>query len=218
VDSAGTVNSAGFPITIGPVTYHLTVNSGSGSGDYAPGATAAISADAAPSGKVFASWTGDTACLAAPAQASTTVTMPAAAASVTAAYVSVYQLTVNSGSGDGQYQAWTVVGIQADAAPSGKVFAGWTGDVTAVADASAAATTITMPAAAAEVTATYAPPPVPGDLNGDGFVGQGDLDIVLAAWGDSPPGDPRADPNHDNFVGQGDLNIVLADWGKGTRP
>jgi len=218
VDSAGTVNSAGFPITIGPVTYHLTVNSGSGSGDYAPGAAAAISANAAPSGKVFAGWTGDTACVAAPMQASTTVTMPTAAVSVTATYVSVYRLTVNSGSGDGQYQAGTVVGIQADAAPSGKVFAGWTGDVAAVADASAAATTITMPAAAAEVTATYAPPPVPGDLNGDGFVGQGDLNIVLAAWGDSPPGDPRADPNHDNFVGQGDLNIVLAHWGQGTPP
>ena len=58
---------------------------------------------------------------------------------------------------------------------------------------------------------------VGGDLNGDGFVGQGDLDIALGNWGQSvPPGDPRADPSGDDFVGQGDLDIVLANWGQGV--
>ena len=54
---------------------------------------------------------------------------------------------------------------------------------------------------------------LPGDLNSDGFVGQDDLDIVLGAWGASPPLDPRADPSGDGLVGQADLDIVLADWG-----
>ncbi len=61
-------------------------------------------------------------------------------------------------------------------------------------------------------------PAIPGDLNGDGFVGQDDLNIVLGDWGNMPPGDPRADPSGDGFVGQDDLNPVLADWGQGTPP
>ena len=61
-------------------------------------------------------------------------------------------------------------------------------------------------------------PAFDGDLNDDGFCGQDDLDIVLAAWGTSPPSDPRADPSGDNFVGQDDLDTVLGDWGQGTLP
>ena len=62
------------------------------------------------------------------------------------------------------------------------------------------------------------PVPFPGDRNEDGFVGQADLDIVLAMWGESGAGitDPRADVNEDDFVGQTDLDFVLADWGQGT--
>ncbi len=60
--------------------------------------------------------------------------------------------------------------------------------------------------------------PLAGDLNGDGFVGQDDLNIVLGDWGNMPPGDPRADPSGDGFVGQDDLNPVLGDWGQGTMP
>lgn len=55
-----------------------------------------------------------------------------------------------------------------------------------------------------------------GDLDGDGFVGQDDLDVVLGAWGTAPPSDPRADPSGDGFVGQDDLDAVLTDWGKGA--
>ena len=57
-----------------------------------------------------------------------------------------------------------------------------------------------------------------GDRDGDGFVGQDDLDIVLGAWGTGPPSDPRADVNDDDFVGQDDLDAVLADWGQGIPP
>ena len=58
---------------------------------------------------------------------------------------------------------------------------------------------------------------VVGDVNGDGFVGQGDLDIVLGVWGQSvPPADPRADLTGDGAVGQGDLDRILANWGSGA--
>ncbi len=64
--------------------------------------------------------------------------------------------------------------------------------------------------------------PVPGlvgDLNGDGFVGIDDLNIVLANWNQTiPPGNPLADPSGDNFVGIDDLNTVLGNWNAGTPP
>ena len=33
-----------------------------------------------------------------------------------------------------------------------------------------------------------------------------------------PPLDPRADPSGDGFVGQADLDTVLAGWGQGILP
>ena len=59
-----------------------------------------------------------------------------------------------------------------------------------------------------------------GDRNGDGWVGQADLDIVLTLWGRSGVeiDDLRADVNGDEFVGQTDLDYVLGDWGQGTPP
>ncbi len=58
-----------------------------------------------------------------------------------------------------------------------------------------------------------------GDLNGDGFVGIADLNIVLGAWNQSvPPGNPLADPSGDGFVGIADLNVVLGNWNARTPP
>ncbi len=59
-----------------------------------------------------------------------------------------------------------------------------------------------------------------GDLNGDGFVGIGDLNIVLGVWNQNvTPGDLLAgDPSGDGFVGIGDLNVVLGNWNAGTPP
>ena len=55
-----------------------------------------------------------------------------------------------------------------------------------------------------------------GDLNEDGFVGQTDMDIVLAQWGRTAPlDDPRADASGDGFVGQIDLSTLLDHWGQG---
>ena len=71
-----------------------------------------------------------------------------------------YSLTVNSGSGDGVYQAGTVVSIVADLPASGFQFSSWTGAT--VASPSASSTTLTMPTSATVVTANYsAIPPLP---------------------------------------------------------
>ena len=202
-----------LPAYLGGASYTLTVANGSGSGDYDEAEIVAISADPAPSGKAFAIWIGDTGSLADHTQAGTNVTMPAADVSVTAAYAWVYHLTVNSGSGDGQYLPATVVEIQASPAPSAYQFDAWTGDLSYVSDIYSAGTTVTMPSGDCEVTATYQPILV-GDLDGSGYVGQGDLDILLDGWGNSPPIDPRSDPSEDGWVGQPDLDIVLDHWGE----
>ncbi len=60
---------------------------------------------------------------------------------------------------------------------------------------------------------------IEGDLDGDGFVGIADLNVVLGNWNQAvPPGDPLADPSGDGFVGIDDLNIVLGNWNTGTPP
>ncbi len=60
---------------------------------------------------------------------------------------------------------------------------------------------------------------IAGDLDGDGFVGIADLNIVLGAWNQNvPPADALADPSGDGFVGIADLNIVLGNWNAGTPP
>ncbi len=62
--------------------------------------------------------------------------------------------------------------------------------------------------------------PLAGDLDGDGFVGINDLNIVLGAWNLSvTAGDPLAgDPSGDGFVGIEDLNLVLGNWNAGSPP
>jgi len=59
-------------------------------------------------------------------------------------------------------------------------------------------------------------PDLVGDLNGDGFVGAGDLDILLGVWNQNDSG--VADLNDDGFIGAGDLDILLGNWNAGTAP
>jgi len=58
-----------------------------------------------------------------------------------------------------------------------------------------------------------------GDLNGDGFVGAADLDIVLSNWNQSvTPGDEsRGDLFADGFIGAADLDVLLLRWNFGFR-
>jgi len=62
--------------------------------------------------------------------------------------------------------------------------------------------------------------PLAGDLDGDGFVGIADLNILLTGWNQNvTPGDLLAgDPTGDGFVGIEDLNAVLGNWNAGSPP
>ncbi len=57
-----------------------------------------------------------------------------------------------------------------------------------------------------------------GDLDGDGFVGINDLNIIIGNWNTDGSSDPRSDPIGDAFVGLDDVNQVLANWNNGTPP
>jgi formylglycine-generating enzyme required for sulfatase activity len=62
-------------------------------------------------------------------------------------------------------------------------------------------------------------PAIIGDLDGDGFVGITDLNLVLGNWNQNvPPANPLADPSGDGFIGIDDLNAVLGNWNAGTPP
>ena len=54
------------------------------------------------------------------------------------------------------------------------------------------------------------------DLNGDGFVGIEDLDILLANWGNAAGSPAGGDANGDGVVNSADLAIVQGAWGDGT--
>jgi len=88
-NSAGTT-TASFTLTVNaatPTTYTVTVNSGTGGGSFAQGATVSVAANAAPSGKVFDKWTtSDGVTFANANNVSTTFAMPAKNVIVTAAY------------------------------------------------------------------------------------------------------------------------------------
>ena len=60
-----------------------------------------------------------------------------------------------------------------------------------------------------------------GDINGDGFVGIEDLDMLLAYWGDAASSSSEADAadlNQDGTVNSPDLSILIANWGNGSAP
>jgi len=59
---------------------------------------------------------------------------------------------------------------------------------------------------------------IPGDLDGDGFIGIIDMNIILSVWNSDGSLDPRADINGDGYVGIDDLNTVLGNWNAGTPP
>jgi hypothetical protein len=66
-----------------------------------------------------------------------------------------FTLSVHAGSGGGSYASGSVVPIQSDPASPGQVFVQWIGNLAEVANAQAAATTLTMPEHDVTVTALY---------------------------------------------------------------
>jgi hypothetical protein len=100
-------------------TYSLTVNSGAGSGQYPEGTVVNINANPAPTGRRFVVWVGDTATIANVSAASTTVTMPAASAVVTATY-GFYRGDVNKDGFVGQTDLDELLGKWGQSVPPGQ--------------------------------------------------------------------------------------------------
>lgn len=164
-------------------TYKVTVNNGTGSGNYRPGATVTITANTPPAGQTFVNWTTTTADVkfASATTATTTFVMPAANVNVTANFSGgnggnnnnpggdgnnpggsdsgkKYKVTVNYGSGSGEYAAGATVNITANAPESSsRVFSRWTTNNSGLgfANANSVSTSFVMPAADVTVTANY---------------------------------------------------------------
>ena len=155
--------------------YDISVTSGKATVEGNPatkaaaGKTVTITADAAPSGKVFDQWVVEsgTITLADASSETTTFTMPGEEVSVKATYKTVpateYDITVTGGAATvggspaTKAAAGKEVTITANAAPGGQVFDKWvveSGSV-ALANETNETTTFTMPASNVEIKATY---------------------------------------------------------------
>ena len=132
-----------------PSEYPVTVNGGTGGGNYQAGATVTITAGAPAEGMAFTGWTvvsgGVT--LANLESAVTTFTMPANAVEVTANYAVAYAVTVINGSGSGLYVPGQTVTIVCDEAIRAN-FGKWkvTTENVELADRNSPTTTFIMPA------------------------------------------------------------------------
>lgn len=153
-------------------TYTVTVNNGTGGGNYRSGVTVTITANTPPSGQTFTNWTTTTAgvTLANANSNSTTFVMPSSNVTVTANYsggnqggntddgTKKYKVTVNYGSGSGEYAAGATVNIAANAPESSnRVFSRWTTSNSGLgfANANSVSTSFVMPATDVTVTANY---------------------------------------------------------------
>ncbi len=146
------------------IEYNATVNGGSGSGSYVKGADVKIKADAPEEGKRFKEWEGadELVFTSGSAQsAEATFTMPAKEVSLTAVYEEIppsYTLTVNSGTGSGEYEAGSEVSIKANSPVDGKRFKEWEGAdelVFTSGSAQSGEATFKMPSQDLTLTATY---------------------------------------------------------------
>jgi hypothetical protein len=157
-ESAKTAESWLSPVSL--TYYTLTVTNGVGGGQYTTNAEAIITASAPPPGQVFDKWTGDDANRILDVNATTsTFYMGTRNAVITATYkvvaTNIHRLTVNNGSGSGDYETGAVISITGNRPSSGQVFDKWTGDVSGVDNINERSTSFTMGTANAEITATY---------------------------------------------------------------
>lgn len=153
-------DSAAVMATYRPIQYSLTVNNGSGNGNYESGTVVSISANQGPQGYEFDAWEiiSGTPLLADTNAINTNLTMLSNDAVVTATYRPLsYDLIVNNGSGSGSYHAGETVDIVADSAPPGEVFDVWNVNSggPSIANSSQSATSLVMSANSASITATY---------------------------------------------------------------
>ena len=110
-------------------SYNLTVNNGTGSGTYKERQSVSISANAAPDGYQWSSWSGNYYGIGNRYSMNTSITMPSSDCTVTANYSEIrasHTLTVINGSGSGTYREGTTVKCYANQAPESYELAYWT--------------------------------------------------------------------------------------------
>ena len=136
--------------------YTLTVGNGSGSGIHFKGDTITVTADPPAPHYTFYKWSGDTKWLTDSTSITMKLIMPASDVSISAEYRKFYTLTVNNGSGGGEYIAGTNITVKAEKPSAGMVFTYWTGDTSLLADPYMDSTSLVMPAADIHLYPNYA--------------------------------------------------------------
>ena len=182
--------------------YDVTVEGGSGAGQYHEGDTVTVVMDPAPEGMrlttvthtknvPFTRVTGAE-------QVTYTFTMPAFDVTVRAVYEEeVFTVTVTGGGGSGQYHPGDSVTLTQSPAPDGKTFWGWTHTP----GFSIQAGTFTMPASSVWIAATYA-----DSDGGRQWVYQSGESVTVGVL----------DKNDNNVTGGGVWIAAYADGGKMT--
>lgn len=160
--------------------FDLTVNGGTGGGTYTNGTIVTVSADTPPAHYLFDVWTGDTGAVANVHAATTTLTMPATNAVITATYKPIlYPVEVVGGQGSGGYAYGSTVTLSADI-PEGKRFYRWAGDTANIADLNAPTTTVYFAGESLAVTSTYCVPLTVTQGTGSGWYPEGATAVVKA--------------------------------------
>ena len=169
VEYVADVNSANTTVTMpdadvtvtAQFAYTLTVTNGTGDGNYLPGTVVEIHANTPEEGTEFSNWTSSVdGIILAPEVSSTTVTMPAQDAMVTAVYTGVptYPLVVVDGTGSGEYLPATQVPIvYTGTPPEGYVFSHWSISGGSLVEPFLQSTIVTTPAAPCVVSPNYVP-------------------------------------------------------------
>lgn len=161
------------------VLYSLTVNNGTGDGEYVRGTQVTVVADTAADAElVFDKWivVSGNAAIADPANATTTVTTDGEAVIEATYKKRVYDLTVENGTGSGTFEKGAVVDITANAAPADMVFSHWTivtGSGT-LEDANSASTKFTTSNEATTLRAVYVDVLYGVEVQGGQITGAGD--------------------------------------------
>ena len=142
------------------ITYDVTVENGTGAGNFAPGTEVTVKADKAAEGKVFDKWIAEGVKLSEEQakKETMTFTMPKNAVKVTAVYKMItYDVTVENGTGAGNFAPGTEVTVKANKAPESQVFEKWTAEGVKLSEEQAKKETMTftMPKNAVKVTAVY---------------------------------------------------------------
>lgn len=160
--SKDTKVTATYYVPENPDRYLLTVNQGWGGGKHPAGSIVNIQADYPLEGYEFWKWTGDIATITDIRAEKTTMVMPAYATTITATYkikgtTDLFTLTVNYGSGSGDYEEGTEVEIIANDPTEDFQFDKWLGDTENILELREPRTIFTIGREDAVITASYKP-------------------------------------------------------------